>query len=54
MGCSIQDQIKGYKAIDKKLKALNPKVEAARLQFAINDYWLKLNTAMTDREKSMY
>jgi len=55
MGCSAQDQIAGYKAIDKKLKELNLKVDSVRLQKAINEYWLGLkNNIMTDTEKVLY
>ena len=55
MGCSAQDQIKGYQAINKRIRELNPKVNAVQLQFAINDYWLNLeNNIMTAEEKAVY
>lgn len=55
MGCSAQDQITGYKAVNKKLTDLNPKVDPVKRQFAINDYWLNLeNNIMTPNEKLVY
>ena len=55
MGCSAQDQITGYKAVNKKLTDLNPKVDPVKRQFAINDYWLNLeNNIMTPSEKLVY
>lgn len=55
MGCSVQDQIAGYKAVHKKLTELNPKVDPIRRQHAINNYWLSLeNNIMTTREKEVY
>lgn len=55
MGCSAQDQIAGYKAINKKLTELNPKVDPVARQFAINNYWLGLkNNIMTTSEKEVY
>ena len=55
MGCSAQDQITGYKAVNKKLTDLNPKVDPIKRQFAINDYWLNLeNNIMTPNEKLVY
>ena len=55
MGCSAQDQIAGYKAVNKKLTDLNPKVDPVKRQFAINEYWLNLkNNIMTPSEKLVY
>lgn len=55
MGCSAQDQIIGYKAVNKKLTDLNPKVDSVKRQFAINEYWLNLaNNIMTASEKAVY
>ena len=55
MGCSAQDQITGYKAVNKKLTDLNPKVDPVKRQFAINEYWLNLeNNIMTPNEKLVY
>lgn len=55
MGCSAQDQIAGYKAVNKKLTELNPKVNPIKRQIAINKYWLNLeNNIMTLKEKEIY
>lgn len=55
MGCSITDQIRGYKTVSKKLNELNPKVPTKQLQMAINDYWLGLeDNMMTAAEKAVY
>jgi len=55
MGCSAQDQIRGYKEVHKKITELNPKVDKIRLQFAINDYWLNLkDNIMNSHEKDVY
>lgn len=55
MGCSAQDQIAGYKAVNKKLTELNPKVNPRKRQIAINKYWLNLeNNIMTLKEKEIY